>query len=72
MNKTKNWRKPAGKNSKFTCATIIGKGKNIIKGKFGFEEINYGKKNAPLSSDLREGMVIVATVGGNPNRQEVR
>ena len=58
MSKTKNWRKPAGKNSRFTCATAIGYGENIIEGKFGFKDVASGKKTAPLSTELTAGVRI--------------
>ena len=69
MNKTKTWRKPAGKNNKFTCNTIIGYGKNIIEGQFGFKDVKSGKKKAPLSSELMAGMEIAVSTGGNPNKE---
>lgn len=69
MSKTKTWRKPAGKNSKFACATIIGYGENIIEGQFGLKDVTAGKKKAPLSSELIAGMEIAASNGGNPNKQ---
>jgi len=62
-------RKPAGKNSKIACTAMIGYGKNIIEGEFGLEDVTYGKKSAPLSTELTTGVTINAVNGGNPNRQ---
>lgn len=62
-------RKPADKNSKITCAAMIGYGENIIEGEFGFKDVAFGKKSAPLSTELTAGVTINAVNGGNPNRQ---
>ena len=62
-------RRPAGKNSKITCAAMIGYGENIIEGEFGFKDVAFGKKSAPLSTELTTGVSITAVDGGNPNRQ---
>lgn len=62
-------RKPAGKNSKITCAAMIGYGENIIEGELGLKDVAFGKKSAPLSTELTTGVTITAVNGGNPNRQ---
>ena len=66
-------RRPAGKrNNKMICNSVVGFGENIIEGKFGLKEVTHGKKRAPLSTELVEGVTIAVTKGGNPNRQESR
>ena len=62
-------RRPAGKNSKITCAAMIGYGENIIEGKFGLKDVASGKKRAPLSTELTTGVTIAVNEGGNPNKQ---
>ena len=61
-------RKPAGKDSKIACAAMIGYGKNIIEGEFGLEDVTYGKKSSPLSTELTTGVTISVANGGNPKR----
>ena len=65
----KDKRKPAGKEEEFdfNASTLVGKDKD---GVLKLEDIQYGTKTQPLSTELVAGVAIKVNDGGNPKKKE--